>query len=352
VPVRAIQLLRLLAAPTLALLVGLPGTAQVGRGFGAEEAAAAKAALERLPEAVRLFRAGSYDEAAEIFAGLLARLPELREAPAAAALLELGQPDDYRRLLSGLHANLGVCHLRARRYEPARASFEAAVETDPRAAGPRASFGVVLLRMQRYAEAREHLAAAVALGAPGEKVHLDLGEALLRAGEPAEARRALVRAVGLARARGDVQGWGTALEAERLLAEVDLEEGSAADAEARLRRLLALAPGEPKARFRLAQVLLRAGRRDEAREHLDRFERDSRTMASIQSALAASPGRVAALHWVAGSYLELGLLHLAEVHYLQLLARDPADREARRALALLRSRAGESGSGSRPGETP
>lgn len=343
------SLLRRLAALVVALVaVAVPAGAD--QGFGAGEAAAAKAELERLPEAVRLFRAGSYDEAAEIFSGILARLPELREAPAAAALLELGQPDDYRRLLSGIHANLGVCHLRARRYEPARASFAAAVVTDPRAAGPRAGLGVVLLRQQRYAEARGHLAAAIALGASGEKVHLDLGEALLRAGEPAEARRALVRAMGLARARGDVQGWGTALEAERLLAEVDLEEGRAADAEARLRRLLALAPGEPQARFRLAQLLLRAGRRDEAREHLDRFERDSRTMASIQSALAASPGRVAALHWVAGSYLELGLLHLAEVHYQQLLARDPADHAARRSLAFLRSRAGESGS--QPGETP
>lgn len=341
---------RFAGAAALALLGGLaqPGAVRAERppsGFGAEEAAAARVELARLPEAVRLFEAGSYDVAAEAFSAILARLPALGQAPAAAAFLELGQPDDYRRLLAGLHANLGVCHLRARRYEPARSSLEAAVATDPRAAGPRASLGVVLLRQQRYPEAARQLAEALALGAAGGKVHLDLGEALLRAGEAAAARRALTTAVGLARARGDVQGWGTALEAERLLAEVDLEEGRAAEAETRLRRLLALAPGEPQARFRLAQVLLRSGRRDEAREHLDRFERDSRTMASIQSALAASPGRVAALHWVAASYLDLGLLHLAEVHYLQLLAREPADHTARRALAFLRSRAGELGPG-------
>lgn len=344
--------IRRLAAPALVLLVGLgrPGLAHGGRTpdhFGIEEAVTARVELERLPEAVRLFRAGSYDEAARIFSGILARLPELREAPAAAALLKLGQPEDYRRLLSGLHANLGACHLRARRYEPARKSLEAAVETDPRAAGPRASLGVVLLRQRRYSEARAQLSSAIALGASGEKVHLDLGEALLRQGESTAARSELLRAGRLARARADVQGWGTALEAERLLAEADLEEGRPADAEARLRRVLALAPGEPQARHRLAQILLRAGRRDEAREHLERFQRDAQTMASIQSALAASPGRVAALHWVAAAYLDLGVLHLAEVHYLQLLARDPADRAARRALAVLRARAGESGPGSR-----
>ena len=339
--------IRCCAASALALLVALggPGPARGGRApssFGAEAAKAARAELERLPEGVRLFRAGSYDEAAKVFSAILARLPELREAPAAAALLGLGQPEDYRRLLSGLNGNLGACHLRARRYEAARASLEAAVEIDPRAAGPRASLGIVLLRQKRYAEARAQLTAAVALGASDEKVHLDLGEALLRDGEPAAARNELLRAGGLARARADVQGWGTALEAERLLAEVDVEEGLSAAAEARLRRILVLAPGDPQARHRLAQIVLRAGRRDEAAEHLERFERDSQTMASIQASLAASPGRVAALHWVAAAYRDLGLLHLAEVHYLQLLARDPADREARRALAFLRARARES----------
>lgn len=321
---------------------GLAATSPTPTAAGDFDAAAAEEAgrqLERLPHAVGLFRAGRYDEASEAFAAILARLPEPVEAAAAAALLGLGGPDDYRRLLSGLHANLGVCHLRARRYEPARASLETAVDADPRAAGPRANLGVVLLRLNRHAEARRELAAALALGAEGDKLRLDLGEALLRLGEPAAARAELRRALALARARSGAQGWGTALEAERLLAEADLAEGRLAEAEARLVRVLDLASGEPQARHRLAQVLLRSGRREEARAHLERFERDSAAMASIQGALAASPGRVEALHWVADSYRALGLLHLAEVHYLQLLARDPADAQARRALAVVRARA-------------
>lgn len=330
-----------LAAPPLAR--GAAG--DFDGDFNAAAAEVAERELARLPTAVGLFRAGRYDEAAQAFTAILEHLPGPAEAAAAAALLRLGGPDDYRRLLSGLHANVGVCHLRARRYEPARASLETAIDADPRAAGPRANLGVVLLRLNRHDEARRQLAAALSLGAEGDKLRLDLGEALLRLGEPAAARAELRRSLALSRARDGAQGWGTALEAERLLAEADLAQGRLAEAETRLVRVLELAPGEPQARHRLAQVLLRSGRRKEARAHLERFERDAATMASIQGALAASPGRVEALHWVASSYRALGLLHLAEVHYLQLLARDPDDALARRALAIVRARAADPAAG-------
>jgi tetratricopeptide (TPR) repeat protein len=327
----------------LAALSPLPSPAP--HGFGAAEVPAARAALASLPGAVRLFRAGSYDEAARLFQGALSHLPGPGEAAAAAAFLGLGEPAAYRRLLSGLHNNLGTCHLRARRYDLAIASFERSVAAGPSEPGPRVGLGLALMHRRRYGAARRSFEEALALGAGGDKLQLDLGRTLLRAGDREAARRALSRAALLSRRSGDVQSWGTALEAERLLAEADQEEGLLTAAERRLRRILARAPGDPQARYRLSQVLLRGGRSEEAAEHLRRFQRDARTLASIQSALAASPGRVAALGWVADTYRALGLLHLADVHYRQLLARNPEDRRARWALHVIRARAAASGLG-------
>ncbi|MGH9464053.1 MAG: tetratricopeptide repeat protein, partial [Thermoanaerobaculia bacterium] len=52
-------------------------------------------------------------------------------------------------------------------------------------------------------------------------------------------------------------------------------------------------------------------------------------------ALGRRPEEVADLHWLADAYLRIGMDHLAEVHYRQLLARDPDDGAARRGLAEL-----------------
>ncbi len=335
---RAILLCLALTAAALALAEGVPGPAPA-EDFGALEAIAARRALAGLPQAIELFRGGAYDEAGRVYARILAHLPGSDQEVAAAALLGLGEPETFRRLLAGLHSDLGLCHLRARRYEPAAASFERAAAIVSWSPAPRVSLGLVRMHQRRDSEARRAFEEAIALGAGGAKLWLDLGRVRLRSGDLPAARTALSEALGLAAAKADVQGWGTALEAERLLADADQQDGCLAAAEERLRRVLALAPGEPQARYRLAQLLLRAGRREEAREHLDRFAEASRTVASIQSLLASSPGRVEALQWVADTYRSLGLLHLAEVHYRQVLARDPADRGARQALLELAARA-------------
>src|SRR5262249_41338154 len=119
----------------------------------------------------------------------------------------------------------------------------------------------------------------------------------------------------------------------------DVEDERPGDAERRLRRVLARAPGEVEARYQLARLLARAGRDDEANAEQRLFDRDSQSLAAVQSRLAASPGGVRAAAEVADGYRALGLLHLAEVHYLHLLARDPRDQRIRAAVEELRQQA-------------
>jgi len=80
--------------------------------------------LKSLPQAILFFRSGDYDQSAQLFNGILESLPDERQAASAAALLHLGEAGNYRQLLSRLYSNLGVCRLRARRYEEAVRNLE------------------------------------------------------------------------------------------------------------------------------------------------------------------------------------------------------------------------------------
>jgi tetratricopeptide (TPR) repeat protein len=305
--------------------------------------ARAREALKSIPKAIQFFRSGDYDESARLFHDMIELLPGAHYASAAAALLGLRDAASYQQLLSRLYSNLGVCRLRARRYEEAVRNLEEAARLDSRAPRPKANLGVALIHLQRYPEAQKSLEEAHHLGAGGAKLYFDLGKAYVKGGLAAKARQALTESVRLSLAENTIQGRGTALEAEELLAEADQQEGLLAQAELHLRSILARASGQVSARYRLARLLARTNRATEAAEHEKRFAADSELMASIQTALASNPGRVAALHWVADSYRKLGILHLAEVHYLQLLARNPSDASVKRAIQELRTQAGVGG---------
>ncbi len=307
-------------------------------GFGIAEAERARRALADLPRAVEQFRAGRYGLAAEGFGAVLAALPPADHAAPAAALLALDGPAGFRRLRSSVETNLGLCHLRARRYEAAIAVLEQAVATDPGSPTAHSNLGVALLRTQRPDAARRSLEEAVRRGGAGVRLHLNLGEAALRAGDPGAARRALLETVRLARAAAGVDARGARLEAERLLAEAAAGEGDLEEAQRRLEAVLAESPGDPLPRYLLLRVLVRLGDRAGAERHAERFARDAATLSSVQAALAEDPDEAAGLHWVADSYLALGLDHLADVHYRQLLARDPDDAAARRGLVAVHSR--------------
>lgn len=321
-------------ASLVALAARAPATTSAYR---VADAARARDALAELPRAIDLFRAGRYDAASELFDRMAADLPGPEHSAAASAFLGLADSREYARILSGLHSNLGVSHLRARRHDEAVAALEKAVEIDPTAAGPRTNLAMALRHQRRYADARDAFEQALARGARSQKLLLDFGDVCLRLGDRPRARWALARA--RLRASADVAAWGTALEADALLAQLDFEEGQPRAAETGYRAVLARTPGHVRARYGLLRLLLRDGRTREAAAEQRRFERDSALLNAIESVLAGQPGSVAPMQWVADSYRALGLLHLADVHYRQLLSRNPGDTKALLALRDLEARA-------------
>lgn len=329
--------LALFAAAVLLGACGDPAP-QPSATFGVEEAARARQALARMPRAVEQFSAGRYALAAAGFAAILETLPPGEGAATAAALLRLDGPADFRRLRSSLETNLGLCHLRSRRYGAAVEVLARAVASDSGSAIAHSNLGIALLRAKRYPDARRSLEEAVRRGGTGGRLHLVLGEAALRSGDRRRAAQALRQAQRLARREAGAPSRGVRLEAERLLAEVALAEGRPAEARRRLEAVLAESPGDPLPRYLLLGALVRLDDRAAAERHRELFARHAATMASLQSALAEDPDDVAGLHWIADTYLSLGLDHLAEIHYRQLLVRDPADRAARRGLLAVHAR--------------
>ncbi|MCF6263183.1 MAG: tetratricopeptide repeat protein [Xanthomonadales bacterium] len=300
---------------------------------------AAQGALLDLPQSVQSFRAGHYLQAEQGFQGIIDKLPGLHDAATAAALLQIGSSKNYRRLLASLYTNLGLSQLRMRHYETAVISLSKAVAIDGAVAGAKVNLGLALLHQRRYPEAASTLEEALSLGGGNAKLYADLGKVYLHLGNWRKARWALVQAMRLgSKSKTDIQDWGSVLEAEKLLAQTYEAEGRLQVAEYHLNRVLKRAPGEAQARYRLIQILERQGNSTLAAQHQQYFEKHSQTMAEIQSVLATTPGEVAALHWVADSYRGLGLLHLAEVHYRQLLARYPEDDRAKLAVHKLNRR--------------
>ncbi len=301
----------------------------------AEAVVEARRATAALPAALRDLRAGRYGQAEEALAAVRSALPDVRHGATAAALLGLAGAGEYRRLVASIETNLGLARFRARRYPAAIEALERAVRIDPRSRVAWVDLGVALFHAQRFVEAAMALRQARALGAGGSHLELRAGQAAAHAGEPEAARRALSRAVRLGAAEGTVGGRGTALEAQVSLAELDAAAGDLASARRRLEAVLAETPSDPLPRYRLLGILARQGETAALVEHRERFEADARAMAAVQAALGRGPEEAANLHWLAETYHRLGLDHLAEVHYRQLLARDRDDEAARRGLAEL-----------------
>ncbi len=133
------------------------------------------------------------------------------------------------------------------------ANLVAAVPGDARA---RFFLGISLMKEQRFAEAKDQFLAALRIFPDMAQAEEKLGLALGLMGDLAGARTRLERAVALAPSVPEAQlNLGLVLS--------DLGEESAA--EERFRRALALRPAYRLARERLADLLVRQGRADEAR---------------------------------------------------------------------------------------
>ena len=303
-----------------------------------DDATTARSALSQIPRAEALLRAARYGEAEERYRRIMCELPDVRHAATAAALLGLADARAYRRIVAGVHSNIGLCQLRARQYETAAQSLQTAVATDPSNTTARWNLAMAHLHLKRFGEARDELDRVLDAGVRDAKLYLDLGRAELGVGDAVRARWAFAQAMRLGELEATMQDWGTVLEAESCLAEAYQAEGNFDRAEYHLQEVLSRAHGAVPARYRLFQILARQGRRAEAEAHKAHFERDAELMASIQSVIAESPSEVRGLRWVADSYRRLGLLHLAGVHYRQVLARDPEDRKALLAIVQLHER--------------
>lgn len=157
---------------------------------------------------------------------------------------------------------LGLALQRTGRLEEAYAAYEKAFELSngsPLLAQP---MGELALRLRRFDDAAAFLAAAVEAEPDELGVRLLHARALLFAGRPDDALAAAREAAELA---------PESPEARYLVGAVLMGKRDLAGAEAELRRALELAPAHPAALSDLAVLLASQGRRDEARDLLERL---------------------------------------------------------------------------------
>ena len=221
--------------------------------------------------------------AGEPLAGLLARIarlgPARLETPGAAdaetrarlaalgyvqggAARGAGRPDpkDRRQLAARIaHAVSGVVQ-----GDELLRLLEAILREDPRNGQVRQRLAYVLLERGRYAEAERDFRAAIEAGVPSADPYLGLAICLGRRGAAREALAALRRA--------DAVEPGNPV----VLANIGIAEAARSDGQAASRHLaaaLAIDPDLHEARFNLALVHARAGRRAEARRETEELLR-------------------------------------------------------------------------------
>ncbi|HRP63134.1 MAG TPA: tetratricopeptide repeat protein [Phycisphaerales bacterium] len=129
-------------------------------------------------------------------------------------------------------------------------------------------FGLTFHRDNRYDAARRHFERAAQLSPLYHPIHHFLGWCLYYLGEPEAARSAFEAHLALTPDEGDSH-FGIGL--------IDLEEDRLKEAEARFRAAIELQKDNPgrvlavaKAHSRLGDALMKQGRHEEAREHLER----------------------------------------------------------------------------------
>lgn len=128
----------------------------------------------------------------------------------------------------------------------------------------------------------------------------------------------------------------------RLRGLMALEAGDAEAAIRHYRRALALDPDDRDSLFGLGHALQQAGRAVEAGPYLDAAAARERLRALIgRAAMLGAEGDVALLRDLGSACEAIGRLDEARAWYRLVLARDPLDPEAQKALHRLREAAGE-----------
>jgi tetratricopeptide (TPR) repeat protein len=172
-----------------------------------------------------------------------------------------------------MFCELGLLFLRAGRAEEACEAFWRALGLDPNFAAAHYNLGAALERTGDPAEAERSLRRAIALDPTLGAAHSRLGNLLQAQGKETEARECFERAHERLEAPVDQE-----LEAAKLLR----MEGNSLQAEAKLARVLALAPGNALAHAMQGDLAGEAGRFDEAIAHLKRaFELDPARVSAL-----------------------------------------------------------------------
>jgi tetratricopeptide (TPR) repeat protein len=352
------------------------------------DATRGESALAYLQQGVELDRLGRVAEAMAAYQSALRLDPGLTQARYGLSMVaaRLGDLDgaislvrDVVRAEPGLTSaryDLGV-HL-WNRYRTARGlrqpadledaerELRKAIELDPSAPRPRLVLGQLLAERQRLDEAVRELAEAARLGGPDSPYAYDLGLVLRRQGDldgaEKQFRAAIARDPGNGQARralglvlrqkddldgalgelrrsvelspGDAQG-------HNVLGTVLLRRDDVAGAVEAFRQATRLDPSLTEARVNLAQALLRAGRREEARSEAAEVER--------LKAEEAGLGRAMILTETAAGRLGRGEAAAAVGDLREAVAASPAFAEAHYLLGLALRR---SGAGPREAQTP
>jgi tetratricopeptide (TPR) repeat protein len=211
-------------------------------------------------------------------------------------------------------------------YDQAVADYEQALQLDPECGEARLNLAEILIHEHKSAEAARHFE-ILADREPGNVAAiLGLGRCKAELGNPEGARQLFDRLVGLGPEDAMVL-----VESGKLL----LNNGQLADAEARLRAALRLAPNEREALYSMYKCLEQRGRKDEAAHYLqeyNRVEKDLDALKSLMQQIMQKPDDAALRCEAARIYLRNGLLKEAKLWLEDALR---ADRRHGETYALL-----------------
>jgi choline-sulfatase len=225
------------------------------------------AVFNRLRRANRAVRERRFGEALPILGEVLARDPQNAFAIVVTGSAQMGMGHyreavaSFRRYLQLVptsayaHHWIAVCYLRQGDREGAQREAEATLAVDPHFTDARILRAGVLAARGAYEPAIADLRQAVATDPAKPAIRLDLARVLAEAGRVAEARTEYETTLSL---QADYAPALTGLGA------LEASGGDLEAAARHLRRALEMEPDQDEARFDLAQVLDRQGRRDEA----------------------------------------------------------------------------------------
>ena len=221
----------------------------------------------------------------------------------------------------------------------AHQDYKSALELDPSLMLVRLRLVELLLEEKKVPEVVPHLEVLTRQAPDRVEVKARLGMLRFLEGRSKEARHLLEEAEPLL-AKNDVAP-------VVYLARLDVQEGKAADAERRLRQVIALDPTESDARFVLVSALRLQGRESEAliaqQEQLKINERNVRVNQLLRDRADKPDATIEEWYEIGSTFLEMQMESRGTYWLDKVLARDPNHQAAHRVLTEYYDRKGDAG---------